>query len=100
MLFAIPKASGTVCVRRIDAGVECIDVLLRAGADRSLRDRDGKTALDAAIEVGREECARALNLEMGDATVTLWKYVVFRPHSMTPFAVRLGGVYCIVPIRW
>lgn len=56
--------------------MECIDTLLRAGADRSLRDMDGKTALDAAIEAGREDCARALNLEMGDAKVS-YVHVVY-----------------------
>lgn len=61
---------------RIGAGVECIDALLRAGADRSLRDMDGRTALDAAIEAGREECARALNLEIGDATVSNGKVFI------------------------
>lgn len=34
---------------------------------------DGKTALDAAIEAGREDCARALNLEMGDAKASYAK---------------------------
>ncbi|CAN0232565.1 unnamed protein product, partial [Scytosiphon promiscuus] len=48
-------------------GVECIDALLRAGADRSIRDMDGKTALDAAIEAGREDCVCALKLEMSHA---------------------------------
>lgn len=51
------------------AGVECIDVLLRAGADRNIRDVDGKTALDAAIHAERFDCASALNLEIGDAQV-------------------------------
>lgn len=66
---------------RIDAGVECIDALLRAGADRSIRDMDGKTALDAAIEAGREDCARALNLEMGDATVSRMERTYFNTMS-------------------
>ncbi|CAM9261196.1 unnamed protein product [Ectocarpus sp. 8 AP-2014] len=48
-------------------GVKCIDALLRAGADRSIRDVDGKTALEAAIYAGRDDCARALNLEIGNA---------------------------------
>lgn len=52
-----------------DTGVECIDALLRAGADRSIRDMDGKTALDAAMEAGREDCVRALKLEMNNIKV-------------------------------
>ncbi|CAM9544818.1 unnamed protein product, partial [Hapterophycus canaliculatus] len=47
-------------------GTECIDALLRAGADKSILDMDGKTALDAAIEARREDCVRALRLEMGN----------------------------------
>lgn len=55
----------------VAAGVECIDALLRAGADRSIRDVDGKTALDATIDAGRDDCARALNLEISNAKVRL-----------------------------
>lgn len=51
--------------------MECIDALLRAGADRGIHDMNGKTALDTAIEAGREECARALKLEIGDAKVCM-----------------------------
>ncbi|CAN0362276.1 unnamed protein product, partial [Laminaria digitata] len=47
------------------SGVECIGVLLSAGADRDLRDVDGKTAANAAAEAGREDCARALGVEIG-----------------------------------
>ncbi|CAM9325978.1 unnamed protein product [Ectocarpus sp. 4 AP-2014] len=49
------------------AGVKCIDALLRVGADRSIRDVDGKTAVEVAIDAGRNDCARALNLEIGNA---------------------------------
>lgn len=58
--------------------MECIDVLLRAGADRSIRDMNGKTALDAAVEAGREDCARALNLETGGATVGFKRYLQYK----------------------
>lgn len=50
-------------------GVEIIDVLLKAGADRGLRDLDGKTAVQAASEAGRSDCVSALDIEMGDAKV-------------------------------
>lgn len=63
----------TSCVRNIGPGVECIDALLRAGADRSIRDMNNKTALDAAVEAGRKECARALNLEIRGAKVRTFK---------------------------
>ncbi|CAM9400141.1 unnamed protein product, partial [Discosporangium mesarthrocarpum] len=43
-------------------GVQCINVLLGAGADRGLKDMDGKTALDVAEEAGRDDCMMALNL--------------------------------------
>lgn len=70
--------------------MECIDALLRAGADRSLRDMDGKTALDAAIEAGREDCARALNLEMGDATVSRVEMIYMFRHAMMQMRVCVG----------
>ncbi|CAM9236222.1 unnamed protein product [Ascophyllum nodosum] len=44
-------------------GVECIIVLLRAGADSNVRNLDGKLALDSAIENGKDECVSALKLE-------------------------------------
>lgn len=53
--------------------MECVDALLRAGADRSIRDMNDKTALGAAVEAGREDCARALSLEIGDATVRVFQ---------------------------
>ena len=47
----------------LGAGVECIIVLLRAGADSNVRNLDGKLALDSAIENGKDECVSALKLE-------------------------------------
>lgn len=57
------------CSNRNNAGAECIGVLLSAGADRDLRDADGKTAAHASAEAGRDDCARALAVEMGSTKV-------------------------------
>ncbi|CAM9882040.1 unnamed protein product [Sphacelaria rigidula] len=47
-------------------GVEVINVLVKAGANRTLRDAYGKTAAEAASKAGRHDCVSALNLEMAD----------------------------------
>ena len=39
---------------------EVVRVLLAAGADKDLRDNDGKTALDLAIEWKKDACAALL----------------------------------------
>ena len=39
---------------------EVVRVLLAAGADKDLRDNDGKTALDLAIEQNKDACAALL----------------------------------------
>lgn len=67
------------------AGVECIGVLLSAGADRELRDADGKTAKQAATEAGRDDCTRALSVEIGGTNVRL----------STLLRCSTGGLSCI-----
>ena len=57
------------CFFHDNAGVECIGVLLSAGADRDLQDVDGKTAAHAAAEAGRDDCARALTVDTGSTKV-------------------------------
>lgn len=52
-------------------------MLLSAGADRDLRDADGKTAAHASAEAGRDDCARALAVEMGSTKVAF--LLLFRP---------------------
>lgn len=51
------------------SGVEVINVLVKAGANRTLRDAYGKTAAEAASKAGRHDCVSALNLEMADKKV-------------------------------
>lgn len=57
------------CFFHNDAGVECIGVLLSAGADRGLRDVDGKTAAHASAVAGRDDCTCALIAERGGTKV-------------------------------
>lgn len=51
------------------AGVKCIDVLLNAGADLGIVDKDGNTALDAATAAERSDCISALEMERADKEV-------------------------------
>lgn len=44
--------------------MECIQALLRAGADQNIQDLGGKSVRDAAIEADRNECASAFDLEI------------------------------------
>ena len=95
------------CFFHNDAGVECIGVLLSAGADRGLRDVDGKTAEHASAEAGRDDCARALTAERGGTKVkgaSLFPMVLILPplhfgrkHSIILQAVNAFPLYYCPP---
>lgn len=63
--------------RSLEAGRECVEALLRAGANRSIRDMNGKTALDAAVDAEKADSVRALNLEIESAQVCVRDFLCF-----------------------
>lgn len=62
------------------AGIECIQALLRAGADQNIQDLGGKSARDAAVEAGRNECASTFDLEIMTAVKEVRRKVIRLPN--------------------
>ena len=73
VVAALPDAAAAIDLNHPDNGgftplmnvsykgkPEVVRVLLAAGADKDLRDNDGKTALDLAIEQNKDACAALL----------------------------------------
>ncbi|KAL0964301.1 hypothetical protein UPYG_G00321980 [Umbra pygmaea] len=79
----------------ITSQVKAVDVLLRAGADPTLLDRDGRTALHLATLAGDDATLRFLLGHLGEHYAHIVNMADF--HGLYPvhLAVRRGGERCL-----
>uniref|UniRef100_A0A667Z1I2 Nuclear factor of kappa light polypeptide gene enhancer in B-cells 2 (p49/p100) n=1 Tax=Myripristis murdjan TaxID=586833 RepID=A0A667Z1I2_9TELE len=75
--------------------VKVVELLLRAGADPSLLDKDGRTALHLAAQAGDDATLRPLLAHLGERHAHLVNMADY--HGLHPLhlAVRRGGERCL-----